>query len=148
MKTSSNYYLMYSPFTFLWRILCHCSELGSKSDAPTQNDLPTFISNALTYQNMKEPTHYLFQFFHTLYMMHNEHIIVQTCDGKTAWRKWWWFWKWWWLWWWILMDDHDDGIIIIMIIHQKLAKPSGLNNLGSWMECNAGEFNMNSTCYG
>jgi hypothetical protein len=45
------------------------------------------------------------------------------------------------------MDDHDDDITIT-IIHQKLAKQSGLNILGSWMECSRGEFNMNSTCYG
>ena len=48
----------------------------------------------------------------------------------------------------IFMDDPDDGVIIIMIIHQKLTKPSELNNLGSWMECSTGEFNMNGTCYG
>ena len=43
------------------------------------------------------------------------------------------------------MDDHD--YIITTIIHKKLAKHSGLNILGSWMECSR-EFNMNSTCYG
>jgi len=45
------------------------------------------------------------------------------------------------------MDEHVDDIIIT-IIHQKSANQSGLNILGSLMDCSRGEFNMNSTCYG
>jgi len=48
-------------------MLSHCSELGSKSDVPTQNYLPTVLSNPLTYQNMKQPTLCLFILFHISY---------------------------------------------------------------------------------
>jgi len=55
-------------------MLCHCSELGSKSDVPTQNDLPTVVSNQFTYKNMKQPTLCLYILFHISYMMRNKHI--------------------------------------------------------------------------